>query len=235
MQNNEFCYKFNSKDKLITQIKLQPDHMNGGFLPKPDDTLYEDPSTIELGEYETLIISDEKWAKTPWYIGTKLYQKTDKTEMVIIEVGNSPSDYPDYTDVELSDQQYAYYYDYTESTDESGATTRAWVFNLAKYKSDSCKRITVLCVNENYTMFPQYKRDNVYSGSPVTDNYPDYLKGAAGQQSIANLNAIYHQISIFAQAAINAATITTRDAVDNIISAIVFPTEEQILTQLGVG
>lgn len=107
-------------------------------------------------------------------------------------------------------------------------------FNLPVYKSEACNKVTDLCVEANYIMFPQYKRDNVYSGSPVTDSYPDYLKGEAGKQSIARLNAMYQQISITTQAAINAETVTTKDEIDAIIEAMKasFPTEAEILAQI---
>lgn len=223
MKNHEFCYSFDSKNKIATAIKLQPDHVNGGFMPKPDNTLYEDPSSIELGDNETLVIESNALVKKSWYIGTKLYHKTDKTEIEITEVGKSPSDYPEYTTAEIPEPQYAYYYDFIDS---------AWVFNLAKYKSDACSRVTMLCVNENYTMFPQYKRDNIYSGSPASDNYPDYLKGDAGKLSIAKLNAVYQQIATSAQAAIQSSTIQSRDEVDAIITALNFPTEAEILMQI---
>jgi len=83
-------------------------------------------------------------------------------------------------------------------------------------------------------MFPQYKRDNVYSGSPVTDSYPDYLQGEAGKQSIARLNAMYQQIALTAQAAINMETVATKDEIDGIIEAMKnsFPTEAEILAQI---
>ncbi len=225
MQNHEYCYSYDSLHKIATVIKLQPDHMNDGFMPKPVNSLYEDPSCIELGENETLIISNDKWAKTPLYIGTKLHHKANKTEIEISEVGKTPSDYPDYTDVELPDSQYVYYYDFSESE-------QTWIFNISKYKSDKCSRVTALCIDANYTMLPQYKRDNVYSGSPASDNYPSYLQGEAGKQSIAKLNAIYKQIATSAQAAIQSSTIQSRDEVDAIITALNFPTEAEILMQI---
>lgn len=223
MQNNEYCYKFDSKTRTKIGIRLQPDHMNGDFMPKPDNSLYEDPALIELGVHETLIIKDEAWVKAAWYVDVKLYHKIDKSEMVITEVGKSPSDYAEYTDIEIPEPLYSYYYDF----DGSG-----WVFNLARYKSDACSRVTMFCVNENYKLFPQYKRDNVYSGSPATDNYPNYLKGDTGKQSIAKLNAVYQQIAANAQAAINSIDITTREDVDAIVDTILFPTEQEILAQI---
>lgn len=224
MQNNEYSYSYDSKNKRATAIKLQPDYMNGGYMPRPDNSLYENPELIELGERETLIIESESWVIKPWFIGTKLYHKIDKTEMEITDVGESPSDYPKYTTSKFPESQYAYYYDFDESL--------GWIFNLAKYKSDACNRVTMLCVNENYTMFPQHKRDNVYSGSPASDSYPDYLKGNAGKLSIAKLNAVYQQIASNTQAAINSTDITTREDVDAIVDTILFPTEQEILAQI---
>lgn len=108
------------------------------------------------------------------------------------------------------------------------------IFHLMRYKVEACKTVTDLCVEANYSILPQYKRDNIYSGSPATDSYPDYLKGDAGKQSIARLNAMYQQIALNAQAAINAETITTKGEIDAIIETMKsgFPTEEEILAQI---
>lgn len=225
MQNNEYCYTFNSKNKISTPIKLQKDHMNGGFLPKPENTLYEDPSTIELKENETLIISNGEWTKKPLYIGCRLFHKTNKAEIKITNIGDKPADFPEYTDKPIPDNNYSYYYNYSEQQQN-------WVFDLTRYKDDTLRRVSSMCVEENYKMFPQYKRDNVYSGSPVTDNYPEYLKGEAGKQSIARLNAVYQNIAITAQTAIMSEEVQTPEAVDLIIKNIKFPTEEEILLQI---
>ena len=228
MQNNKFCYTFDSKNKNASIITLQPDHMNGGFMPKPEASSYIDPEIIVLSEHETLRLvnagtESETWEKIPWYIGQKLYHKTNRSEIIINDIGKALSDYPDYTGINIPDLKYAYYYDFNESTE-------SWVFNLDKYKSDASKHISDLCVAANYTMFPQYKRDNVYAGSPVTDDYPAYLKGDAGKQSIAKLNAVYQGIAETAKAVVD--TALTKEAIEDIVSGINFPIEVEILAQI---
>lgn len=190
-------------------------------------TYYTEELKPEVGDFKKAKYNFEtrEWMEVDCFINKKLYHKQNKTTMVIDDESKSPADYPDYTDVEIPDIQYAYYYDFSEAEN-------AWVFNLSKYKLYACKKITTLCVNENYTMFPQYKRDNIYSGSPVSDSYPAYLKGEEGKASIARLNAIYQSIAVNAQADINAATVASREAVDEIITAIVFPSEAEILAQI---
>jgi hypothetical protein len=230
MQKYNKCYFYNSVAKEVTVHYLQQDHLNGGFLPKPDGSSYIDPTTITLRENETLILVDEntpaeKWEIIPHYMFTKLYLKTDKTVLIIEKIGQSPADFPEYTEKPVPDKKYAYYYKYSEQDQD-------WIFDFARYKDDALRRVSSMCVGENYKMFPQHKRDNVYSGRPVTDNYPEYLQGEAGKQSIARLNAVYQDIAITAQTAIMSEEVQTPEAVDLIIKNIKFPTEEEILLQI---
>lgn len=228
MQNNEYCYTVDSKNKKVSVVKLQPDHMNGGFMPKPDGSSYINPSSIELTECETLQLinegtESEAWEKISYYIGQILYHKTSRSEIIINKVGESPADYPEYTDAAIPDLINAIYYDYSEETS-------SWVFNISRYRSVVSDQVTSLCVSANYTMFPQYKRDNVYSGSPASDGYPAYLKGDAGKTSIAKLNNVYQQIAETAKTALT--TASTKEDIDAVISGIVFPTEVEILAQI---
>jgi hypothetical protein len=230
MQQYNKCYFYNSVAKEVMVQNLQPDHMNGGFLPKPEGSSYTDPTTIFLKGNETLILVEEntpaeRWKIIPHYMFTKLHHKTDKTVKIIEEIGLSPADFPKYTDKPVPDDHYSFYYNYSEEQ-------LNWIFDLARYKDDALRRVSLMCVEENYKMFPQYKRDNVYSGSPVTDNYPEYLKGEAGKQSIARLNSVYQDIAITAQTAIMSEEVQTPEAVDLIIKNIKFPTEEEILLQI---
>ncbi len=230
MQNNKFCYSFNSQAKIVNTIRLQKDYMNGGFLPKPTGCLYENPDNIILKENETLTIIDEntpaeKWEVIPHYVNMKLYHKVDKSEKIIEEIGQSPADFPDYTEIPVPDNKYSGYYNYSEQT-------RNWVFDLLKYKTDKLDALSAAGVVSNYKILPRHKRDNIYAGSPADDDYPSYLKGEAGKQSIARLNAIYQNISLTAKTAIMSVEVDTPEAVDLIIDNIKFPTEEEILVQI---
>jgi len=231
MSNNELCYSFNVYDKTICVTRLEIDHMNGGFLPKPPGASYIDPSSIKLKDNETLILVDgnqeaERWEKIPYYIDKKLYHKSNKSEMTITKIGESPDDYPEYTEIQLPNGASLNYYNFSESAN-------SWIFDIEKYKSDALSRITSMCIEENYRMLPQHKRDNVYAGSPASDNYPPYLQGAAGRGTIAKLNAIYQAISERAKSAIQAAT--SQEEIDNIIAGIKFPSETEILAEISVS
>lgn len=57
------------------------------------------------------------------------------------------------------------------------------------------ERISQLAVSRNYELLPQYKRDNIYVGSPASDSYPEYLTGEAGKQTIAKMNGYFRQKS----------------------------------------
>ena len=224
MQNNKQCYSYDSRNKITSTIKLQRDLMNGGFLPKPNNTSYDDPSLITLTENETLIIENEKWKKVLHYIGCKLYRKVDKKEMAITKIGESPEDYPDYTNKEIPNSTLQSYYIYSEESEE-------WDFDLEKYKINAIERVSTMCVEENYKMLPTYKRENVLVGDPASTKYPQYLQGEAGRATIAMLNAMYQNISEAAKVAINNATDYIQ--VNNIVDNIQFPTEEQILTEVN--
>jgi len=227
MQNHELCYYFDSNNKTISIIKLQSDIMNGGFMPKPSDASYIDPSTIEIEDNETLILIDdgqeiERWEKIPYFIDKKLYHKIDKSEITISEVGKSPDDYPDYTEKELPGDTSSCY-NFSESIND-------WLFDLEKYKSDALSRVTSMCIEANYSRLPQYKRDNIYAGSPVSADYPDYLQGEAGRLTIAKLNEIYQKISKAAKIEIESAISQTE--IDDIIAGIIFPSDEEIWSMI---
>lgn len=197
-----------------------------GVFCLPANSTFDEPDLSALGENETYIRND---ADTAWeivkdYRGAVLVKK-DKSEIIRIEeLGKTPADYPDYTDIVLPDDK-QYYYDFDIESE-------SWIFNMVKYKKDACTRVTSICTSANYEIFPQYKRDNVYSGSPASDSYPAYLQGDAGKVSIAKLNTIYQAIATTAQAAIKADAVTTVAAVDKIISGIVLPTEAEIIAEI---
>ena len=224
-QNNELCYSFDSKSKTVSTIRLQKDEMNEGFLEKPSGTSYIDPTTILLEENETLMLIDEgkeseRWEKIPCYAGKKLYHRINKSMMSITVAGKSPVDYPDYTDKQPPDNA-SFYYNFSESEGN-------WIFDLEKYRIDMSNRITSMCIEENYAILPQYKRDNVYSGLPANGDYPPYLQGEQGKTSIAKLNKIYQEISKVAKSKIESAV--SQAEIDNIISEIIFPSEMEILS-----
>ena len=223
MQNNSVCYSYDSGNKTTKVITLQKDVMNDGYLPAPENTSYVDPSIIELEENETLILENEKWEKIPHHINKKLYHKINKTEMTISEIGKTPVDYPDYTDKEIPDTAYSPYYEYSEQTQN-------WKFDIVKYKSDASKRITAMCVTENYSILSQEKRENILAGSPATDEYPLHLQGEAGKTNIAKLNNIYQKISKKTKSDIQSAD--SKREVDEIILGIIFPSEAEILASI---
>lgn len=121
---------------------------------------------------------------------------------------------------------------YTRQSVKYLAITSPDTFNLAAYKAEVCKKVTALCVDKNYSFFPQYKRDNVYAGEPATAYYPEYLKGEAGRQSIAKLNAYFQQFALEIQSRINTSSVETKEQVDMILSSVLFPTDDEILLQL---
>lgn len=94
-------------------------------------------------------------------------------------------------------------------------------------KTAAVQEISQKCVDANYKMLPQYKRDNIYSGTPADDGYPSYLKGTSGKQSIAKLNKMYRDIANNAISAIKSAA--SIEDVALIISSIVMPTESEIV------
>ena len=224
MQLQDHCFTYDDKNRVASRGQLQPDHMNGGYMPKSDGSSYDDPEAIALSDNETLQLTDSgSWAKIPHYIGTKLYSISDRTEKIITEVGKTPADYPDYTECDLSNEEKAYlvYYDYTDGE---------WVFNVDRYRTAAKTHVTALCESANYTMLPSRTRDNIYAGSPASDDYPPYLQGDAGRSSIAKLNKIYKDISDQTMTAIQ--SLATRAEIDAVIASIVFPTEDEVLTQI---
>jgi hypothetical protein len=98
---------------------------------------------------------------------------------------------------------------------------------LLAFKTFAIQEVTRRCVEANYTMLPQYKRDNIYSGAPADDGYPTYLKADAGKQSIAKLNKMYRDIANNVQASIDRAD--SIEDVKLILSSIVLPTESEII------
>jgi len=95
-------------------------------------------------------------------------------------------------------------------------------------KASAVQEVSQRCVDANYKMLPQYKRDNIYSGAPADDGYPAYLKGAPGKQSIAKLNKMYRDIANNAISAIK--TAASIEDVTLILSSIVMPTESEIVS-----
>lgn len=223
MQNNEFAYSFDSRNKTIYKIKLEPDSENGGYLSKPNGTSYIDPSTIGIADNETLMLKNEKWEKIPYYVGTILYHKKRKISITIYDAGKSLDDYPDFTDKEIPDFALSCYFEYSEQT-------KNWEFDFEKYKSDALKRITDMCVNENYSILPREKRENILAGSPASDGYPQYLQGEKGKANIAKLNNIFQVISKEAKSDIQSAN--SKNEVDEIILGIIFPSEAEILASI---
>jgi len=97
-------------------------------------------------------------------------------------------------------------------------------------KAAAIQEVSQRCADANYKMLPQYKRDNIYSGSPADDGYPSYLKGTSGKQSIAKLNKVYRDIANNAISAIKSAT--SVEDVALIVSSIVMPTESEIVAMI---
>ncbi len=227
MQSNQFCYSYNSLHRQSQKIQLQPDCLNGGFLPNPPGTSYVNPEEIDISEHETLILDGDDWKKVPFYVGTKLYHKSDQLVIEITEIGKSPEDYPDYTIISTPQcpDEHRMFYKFSDS--------QAWEFNLQEYKQYRLKDIKRRCVSENYAILPQHKRDNIYSGSPASDHYPPHLQGERGKDSIAKLNSIYQQIAQSAKENIFDESIKTPKEVDNIYANINFPSEEEILKQIN--
>jgi hypothetical protein len=223
MQNNPVCYSFDSKNRTTKAIALQKDAMNGGYMARPADTSYIDPSLIELQDNETLILKNEKWIKISYYVNSKLYHKENKTELTINEVGKTKEDYSDYTDTEIPDIAFPQYYNFSE-------TIQSWEFDIEQYKTDQINLISQRCVEENYKILPQHKRDNIYAGSPASDNYPSYLQGETGKTTIAKLNQIFQKISEKAKSGIQSAN--TKSDVDEIVFGIIFPSEAEILASI---
>lgn len=224
MQTNRCCYAYDAANKRISVIQLQADHMNGGYMPKPDHTSYNNPGIIPVGKNETLFLDEDgTWQKTPFYIGTILHSITDQSYIKITEIGKTPSDYAGYAEWTLSqdEKNYMPFYDYTDG---------AWVFNTERYKVSIKKQITKMCETENYNILPHHIRDNIYAGSPASDDYPAYLQGETGRRSIAKLNKIYKDISDQTMTAIQ--SLATRAEIDAVIASIVFPTEDEVLTQI---
>ncbi len=97
-------------------------------------------------------------------------------------------------------------------------------------KAAAIQEISQRCVDANYKMLPQYKRDNIYSGPPADDGYPSYLKGTSGKQSIAKMNKMYRDIANNAISAIKSAA--SIEEVELIVSSIVMPTESEIVAMI---
>ncbi len=228
MQINQFCYGYSSVNRQTQKIQLQPDCLNGGFLPKPPGTSYSNPGDIEISEHETLVLDGENWKKIPFCIGKKLYKKSDQSEIEITKIGETPKNYPDYTISpvpDCSESQKNFY--------KFSVSKQAWEFDLQAYKQYRLQNIKQRCVSENYAILPQHKRDNIYSGSPASSHYPSYLQGDEGKKSISKLNSIYQQIVQSAKENIFDENIKTLEEVDDIYANIEFPSEEEVLKQLN--
>lgn len=220
--------------KLVYALNDKGDYIGEHICqkcPLTEDYIYpafytsKKPPEVEEFKKPVFNFSTARWAVKDIYFGKKLYHKTTKEQLVIDDENKTPADYPDYTDLPIPDTTLTIYYDYSEDTD-------TWEFDLTRYKKDICRHVSALCVNENYKMLPQYKRDNIYAGSPASDGYPVYLQGDTGKQSIAKLNAIYQQIATSKHAEINAEDIVSIDEINRIIEDIIFPTEEEVILKI---
>lgn len=222
MQTNSTCYQFDSKSKEIKIIQLLKDTMNDGYLPKPKGCSYIDPVTIKLADNETLVLADEnlkteRWQKTPFYVGKKLYNKTSKRELIIADIGVTTDSYPDYTDKEIPGDASIEYYSYDNSLND-------WVFNLNRYKNDVLKQLSQRCYAENERILPTEKKMNIIVGSPASDKYS---KAGITIDSISKLNNIYQAIA--EKAKIDIESSNSKNEVDEVIDRIVFPSETEIL------
>jgi hypothetical protein len=223
-ENMKIVYSLDKNGNFLDIHECQPCPVTGGWLYPTHYT--ENPPPV-TGEFQKAVYDyiSESWEIMSCHNGQVIYHKTNRSQLKITD-DRTPDDFPDYTDIPIPDLSIIQFYDYSEN---GGA---GWVFNLQKYKDYISSYITGLCVDANYKMFPQYKRDNVYAGSPVNDKYPDYLKGDAGKTAIAKLNAVYQSISNDTKSLIADKRVQTREEIDKIVAAIVFPNESEIISMI---
>jgi len=232
IQRKSVCYSFNSMTKEKVTMQLQENFVKGGYVSKYANSSYINPDTIKLTKNETLVLKDENlptenWEKVAHYIGIKLRSKNNDNiqEIEIKELGDTPANYPDYTTKQPKNLIYQFYYTFDKSKDE-------WVFNFNKVLTDVKSGISAKGVETNYTILSQHNRDNIYSGSPADDEYPEYLKGKIGIENIAKLNNVF-QILIKKFQKIVEESPQTNELIYpellNMLEHIEFPTEDEII------
>jgi hypothetical protein len=103
-------------------------------------------------------------------------------------------------------------------------------FSLAEYKAEKKAFLSFRCYNEAEIIFPSKKQLNVIAGA--CEHYPAYLQGETGKANIKKFINIYQNIYHSSAVLIEAAT--GKEEIDLIISGIIFPTENDILKNMGV-
>jgi len=105
------------------------------------------------------------------------------------------------------------------------------MFNITNYKNKISEQVSLRSRTAFRAILDEQTERNILYGA--TANYPTYLQGETGKQNVTKMIEQFKTIA--KQAKIDIREATTKEAIDNILNALAFPTEAEILTEINEG